>query len=173
MFRVQSDIARRVAESLQAVLTPSEEARIARAPTESIQALDLFMRARAAYRDPTLDWMNRAIELYEEATRADPAFASAWAGLADALLQRVQFFGYPLTWADSARGLVERALALDPESPEANKTMGFVHSVHGRERAALEGERAGSSVPTRLRRRDEQRRVEPLLPRRDRRGGGA
>jgi TolB-like protein/DNA-binding SARP family transcriptional activator/Tfp pilus assembly protein PilF len=138
VFAVQTDIARSVANSLRAVLTPAEEDRIARAPTASVEALDHFMRARAAYADGTLSGMEAAIRQYGQAARVDPDFAAAWAGLADAYLQRVQFFGYPLTWADTARALVDRAIELDPELPEAYKTLGFVHSVHGRDRAALE-----------------------------------
>ncbi len=138
VFAVQTDIARSVASSLRAVLTPREEDRIARRPTESLAALDHFMRARAAYVDFSLEGMDGAIREYGMAVALDATFAAAWAGLADAYLQRVQFFGYDLTWADTARALVDRAIELDPELPEAYKTLGFVHSVHGRDRAALE-----------------------------------
>ena len=138
VFGVQTDIARSVAASLEAVLTPGEEDRIARRPTDDVEALDLYMRAHQAYSEGQLEGVNEAIGLFESAIDRDPGFAQAWAGLADALLQRVQFFGYPLTWADSARILAEHALRLDPELPEGHKTIGFVHSVHGRERAALD-----------------------------------
>lgn len=137
IFGVQAEIATSVARALRAVLTPDEATRIARRATEDLDALDNFMRGREAYRELSLARMDEAIEYYELAAAADPSFAPAWAGIADALLQRVQFFGYPLVWADSAAVLVDRALALDPELPEAHKTVGFVHSVYGREVDAL------------------------------------
>lgn len=138
VFRVQSEIAQSVASSLSTVLTPAERDRISHSPTDDLEALDSYMRGRQAYGSVSLAGMNEAIGYYQLAVEADPGFAAAWAGIADALLQRVQFFGYPLTWADSAAVLVERAIGLDPELPEAYKTLGFVHSVHGRQRAALD-----------------------------------
>ena len=137
VFAVQSDIATSVARALHAVLGPKEVAAIERSPTTSIEALDLYMRGRASYLSLSPGGMRDAIDFYSRAIRADSTFAVAWVGLADAYLQQVQFFGYPIGWADTARHLVERAIVLEPELPEAHKTLGFVHSVHGREGAAL------------------------------------
>jgi TolB-like protein/DNA-binding SARP family transcriptional activator/Flp pilus assembly protein TadD len=138
VFGVQAEIALDVARSLRAVLTVGEEERISRRATDDIEALDHYMRGRQAYERLSLEAMNEAILHYEAAAAADPDFAPAWAGIGDALLQRVQFFGFPLQWADSALVLVERATRLDPDLPEAHKTLGFVHSVYGRWQAALD-----------------------------------
>lgn len=138
VFAVQSDIATSVAASLSAALTPREVDRISRRPTESMEALDAYMKGREAYLRLTPDGMDEAILFFESAVEADSSFASAWTGIADALLQRVQFFGYPSSWADSAMTLVERAIRLDPDLPEAYRALGFVHSVYGREAAALQ-----------------------------------
>ena len=138
VFSVQSDIARQVASSLRAVLTATEADRIQRRPTHSLEALDRYMLGRAAYGNPTLEGMNEAITHYRRAVEVDPGFAAAWAGIADAMLQRVQFFGFPSSWADSALALAEHAVELDPDLPEAHKTLGFVHSTHGRWAAAAE-----------------------------------
>ena len=137
VFGVQSEIAQAVARSFRAVLTPVEQSRISRRPTEALSALDSYMRGRQAYLELSLEAMNEAISHYEQALAVDPQFALAWAGLADAMLQRVQFFGYPPAWADSAQTLAEHAIALDPELPEAHKTLGFVHSMNARPSAAL------------------------------------
>ena len=138
IFGVQAEIARAVADSLRAVLTPDEEERIRGRSTENIEALDGYMRGREAYQRLTPGSIEEAIRHFEAATRADSSFAPAWTGIADALLQRVQFSGYPLVWADSAMVLVERATRLDPNLPEAYKTLGFIHSVYGRQQASLE-----------------------------------
>ena len=138
VFAVQSDIARAVAGSLRTVLTPGEEDYIGRRQTEDLIALDRYMRGKAAYLGASLSDMNAALAHFQSAVEADPSFAAAWAGMADAILQRVQFFGYPLSWADSALVLAERALDLDPDLPEAHKTLGFVHSIHGRWNASAE-----------------------------------
>ena len=138
VFAVQSEIARSVATSLRAVLSAAEEERMAGRPTDNLVALDHYMRGKGSYSTVTLDGMAAALRSFEQAAAADPTFAAAWAGQADALLQRIQFFGFPLIWADSALALAERAIRINPELPEAYKSLGFVHSVHGREQAALD-----------------------------------
>jgi TolB-like protein len=90
IFGVESEIAKRIAESLQAKLTGREEQALAVKPTTSPEAYDAYLRglafeARSLYSN---DLRREAIAFYERAVHLDPNFALAWARLsrADAFL---------------------------------------------------------------------------------------
>ena len=88
IFAVQRGIAERVAEALQATLTPQEVSRIARAPTENLDAYDFYLRAREADRRLTEEGNEEAIRLHNLALELDPEYALAWAGLSRAYANR-------------------------------------------------------------------------------------
>ncbi len=132
VFAIQSEIAQRIAEALAATLSPDEENRIARSPTADLEAYDFYLQARTTYQLYTEEGNDEAIRLYREALSRDPEYADAWAGLADAYAQRVQRFGFPLAWADSAEALARRALQIEPELPQAYKALGLAMSSQGR-----------------------------------------
>ncbi len=143
IFDFQSDVALKVANELQATLSPRETQAIMRPATSSVTALDFYVQGRLAYDEFRLEDNEEAIRLFREAIAIDSSFALAWAGLADGFLQRVQFYGYPIEWADSGEVTAERALILDPELPEGFNALGFAYSQKGRQRDAMaEWERA-------------------------------
>ena len=84
VFAIQTDLAQKIAGELQAKLSPVEKARIERRPTKNgeaylafIQAHDLFTRPDKLRGDT-----EKAEQLFEQATKLDPDFAGAFAGLA-------------------------------------------------------------------------------------------
>src|SRR5262249_50668240 len=83
IFGVESDIAKGVAESLQAKLTGREEQDLAVKPTNNPEAYDAYLRglvfeARGIYSN---DALRKAISFYERAVQLDPNFALSWARL--------------------------------------------------------------------------------------------
>ncbi len=136
IFEFQTDVALRVAGQLQATLSPREQDLVARPATASVTALDFYLRGRQAYNRITQEGNEEAIRRFRQAIETDSSFALAWAGLSDGYDQRVQWYGYPVSWADSAEAFAERALALDPNLAEGYKSLGFARSMRGRERAA-------------------------------------
>src|SRR5881227_2618696 len=121
IFSVESEIAKRIAESLKAKLTGREEQALAAKPTNNPEAYDAYLRglvfeARSNY---SSDALLKAIGLYERAVQLDSNFAIAWARLsgANALL----YFNRNDTTAarrDSAKVALENAQKLQPSSPE-------------------------------------------------------
>lgn len=138
IFAVQTEIAEEVARSLDATLSPGEQNRIARHPTDDPAAHDLYLRGREAYRQYTEQANEEAIRLFRRALAADSTFALAWAGLADALIRRVSRFGYPGSWADSALRAARAAVELDPDLAEGYKALGTVYIARSRPTDALE-----------------------------------
>src|SRR5437762_8002061 len=86
IFVLESEIAKKIAESLQAKLTGREEQALAARPTDNPQAYDAYLRglvfeARSNY---SSDALFKAIDFYDLAVRLDPNFALAWARLSGA-----------------------------------------------------------------------------------------
>src|SRR5262249_50843542 len=110
LFAVQSEVARQVAQSLQATLLPAEAQRIAAVPTQNARAYDLYLQAsqlwRKAQESPETLMPTeapKAIALYERSHQADPDFALAEASLATARMY-LYWFG-----ADKSVALAESA----------------------------------------------------------------
>ena len=72
--------------------------------------------------------MRRALSLFRRATELDPEFALAWVGVANSLYELVDYgFDVPEDSVVQAMGAAERALALEPENPEAFVSLGIIH----------------------------------------------
>ena len=84
IFAVESDIAKTIADTLQARLTGTEKEMIAAKPTSDTAAYELYLKGRSLWRQRTGDNIPKAIAFYEQAVARDPNYALAYAGLAEA-----------------------------------------------------------------------------------------
>jgi len=131
VFRVQTDIASRVAAALNVALSDSTQRRIVERPTTNLAAYDAFLRGDAlsgnlSVLDPTT--LRKAAELYEQATALDPNFALAWSRLA-------RTYGLMYTngvpsqeTGELTRRAAERALALSPDRSDGHLALGDYYS---------------------------------------------
>jgi serine/threonine protein kinase/Flp pilus assembly protein TadD len=132
IFGVESEIAKRIAESLQAKLTGREEQALAAKPTNNPKAYDAYLRgmsfeARSYASFGTLDLRAKAIGFYERAVQLDPNFALAWARLSrmDANLYFNRFETAAPARGDAAKHALENAQKLEPNSPETLVALGY------------------------------------------------
>jgi serine/threonine protein kinase/Flp pilus assembly protein TadD len=118
IFGVESEIAKRIAEALQAKLTGREEQALAVKPTNNSEAYDAYLRG-LAFEARTSTGVEKAIGFFESAVQLDPAFAVAWARLSRANAQ-VYFSGVDRTTTrhDAAERALNTAQKLQPSSPE-------------------------------------------------------
>ncbi len=128
IFAIQSDLARNIVTALRATLAPEVDAQIARRPTESLRAYDLYVNGRYVLhnRGTTREGVMRALELFEQATAEDSLYAPAYAGIATAHWMSVER-GYA-AGADAfpkAKEAVLRALELDENLAEAHASYGM------------------------------------------------
>src|SRR6266487_3112463 len=86
VFAIQTDLAQKIARELQAKLSPTEKAQIERKPTENSEAYLAFLQAHdlCTRPDKFRADIEKAEQLFEQATRLDPNFAGAFAAMARA-----------------------------------------------------------------------------------------
>ena len=126
IFGVESEIAKRIAESLQAKLTGREQQALAVKPTNNPEAYDAYLRGLAFdARSPFSDAQLKAISFYERAVQIDPNFALAWGRLSSAHAHA--YFSADTTAArrDAAKQALEKAQKLQPNSPETLLALGY------------------------------------------------
>src|SRR6266542_1717193 len=141
VFAIQSDVAQRIAASLQATLSPAEKKRIEERPTKNLLAYDLYLKGREHYNRLRREDNETAIEHFQKALELDPGFALAYAGLGDAYGQRALRFGFPQTWLDSSLEASRKAITFAPGLAEGHKALGLAYQARGAYREALESYR--------------------------------
>jgi len=126
IFAVESDIAKTIADTLQARLTGSEKTAMASAPTEDPVAHELYLKGRHFWglRGENL---LRAIEFYNEAIARDPNYALAYAGLGETYILLPYYTGAdPKEARPKARAAALKALELNPNLAEAHDALGKI-----------------------------------------------
>ena len=114
IFAVESDIAKTIADTLQARLTGSEKISIAKAPTANPEAYELYLKGRFFWNKRTGADLKTAAEYFQRALAEDPNYAGAYAGLAQAdLLIPVFGAGPPPDFFPKAEAAARRAIELD------------------------------------------------------------
>jgi TolB-like protein/class 3 adenylate cyclase/Tfp pilus assembly protein PilF len=130
IFSVETDVAKAIADQLQAKLTGQEEQVIAAKPTDNPEAYDAYLRG-LAYNLKTQTFANSlgAQKYLKEAVRLDPKFAVAWALLSyvDAVGYRTTFLQPTVALREEARQAAETAVTLQPNLGEAVWAKGYYH----------------------------------------------
>ena len=131
MFALEDDISARVAEALMMRLTPNERSLLAKRYTANPEAYDLYMQGRYELererREGQFEHRMKAAQLFEQAASKDPAYALAWAGVAQAYATNQSSGRMPLRVAfDKAEAATRKALQLDPELSEAHCAAGAI-----------------------------------------------
>jgi TolB-like protein/Flp pilus assembly protein TadD len=151
VFAIQTDLAQKIAASLQAKLSPNEKERLDSRPTQNSDAYLLFMQANdyANRPDHFRDEVLKAEELFERAIKLDPKFAAAFAGLS--MVESSIYHNLEPTPArrEKARLNADESLRLQPNLPEGHLALGFSYYYGDRdyERALSEFEIAKRDLP--------------------------
>ena len=126
IFSVESEIAKRIAESLQAKLTGREEQALAVKPTNNPEAYNAYLRAVAfeARSYYSHDALRKATQFFEQAVQLDPSFALAWARLSRAHAWNLHIDD-TVFHRDAAKKALDNAQKLESNSPETLLALGY------------------------------------------------
>jgi len=136
IFQVQDEIAGAIVSKLRIQLAPEDQqlAQRTRAPTQNVEAYELYLQGRAVWKKRGEANLKRAIELYQSALARDPAFARAHAALASAY---VVMAGYTKEQGDEkkfnpmAETSARQALVLEPNIGEAHAVLAQINADRG------------------------------------------
>ena len=125
IFAVESEIATKIADTLQAKLTGSVQQAISSRPTENNEAHQLYLRGRYFVGKRGPEHFNKAIDYFNQAIARDPNYALAYAGLSDCYDLLPQWnAGSRAEYVPKAKAAAIRALQLDDSLAEAHSSLG-------------------------------------------------
>jgi TolB-like protein/Flp pilus assembly protein TadD len=123
-FTVETEIASRIADILQAKLTGSAKQAIAARPTENTEAHELYLRGRYFVGKRGGENLNKAIDYFNQAIAKDPNYALAYAGLSDCYNLLPQWTAVNRAECTSkAKAAAIKALQIDDSLAEAHTSL--------------------------------------------------
>ena len=146
IFALQDEITHTIVEQLKVKLLPRERQAIAQAPTSSVEAYHFYLQGREFFHRGTKADYDRAKAMFAKAIALDPAYARAYAGLADC--DAFLYMDYNEDVAAEVLRNSELALALESSLVEARASRGLALSIARRYGdAEREFERAAALDP--------------------------
>jgi len=144
IFAVESEIAKTIAETLQARLSGSEKSSIVKTPTVNPEAYELYLKGRFFSEKRTGADLHKSIGYYDQAIAKDPNYALAYVGLADShLLLSAYGAVSPKESYPPAKVALKKALDLDDSLAQAHASSGLLATLElDLHRAISELERA-------------------------------
>jgi TolB-like protein/Flp pilus assembly protein TadD len=132
IFAVQDEISRAIVRALELELSGGRATgRLAKEETKDPEAHALVLKGYHFGRQNTREALEQAVELFREATRRDPAYARAYAGLAWSYSGQAYFgHGPRARLVQQARAAAERAVELDPGLAEAHSELADIAQLH-------------------------------------------
>jgi TolB-like protein/DNA-binding winged helix-turn-helix (wHTH) protein/thioredoxin-like negative regulator of GroEL len=131
VLKLQGEVARAVSEEIRIQVTAEERARMASAGTVNPAAHQEYLLGRYYLWKLTKDDLTRAVDHFERATRLDPGYAAAHAGLSHAWWWRGVWGGQTFREIEApSRAAARKALELDPRLAEAHVSMGRIKFGH-------------------------------------------
>jgi len=142
VFELQGIVAERVATALTVELAQRERELLAARPTSSLDAYDHYLRGRFFLNQRTAKSIASAIESFEQAIRADSAYARAYGGLAEAYWVSPSYSAAPVMASrERAAAAASKALEIDPTLAAAHATRSSLYADAGRWAEAERGYR--------------------------------
>jgi len=130
IFAVESEVAKNIAETLQARLSGSEKSSIAKTPTVNPEAYELYLKGRFFWNKRTGTDLRKAIDYFNQAIAKDPNYALAYVGLADSYLLLSSYAAVsPAESLPPARSALKKALELDDSLAEAHASFGLLATL--------------------------------------------
>jgi serine/threonine protein kinase/Tfp pilus assembly protein PilF len=129
VLSLQGEIARAIADRVQAKLTPEERVQLSAARTINPEAHEAYLRGRFYWNKRPVDTA-KAIEFFQKAIAIDPAYAPPYAGLADTYATLGSWENGtlpPKEVFEKAKAAAAKALQIDPNLSDAHNSLAYTH----------------------------------------------
>ena len=136
VFDIQIEVANKIAEDIEVIITPEEKARINQKPTENLQAYDYFLKGLEYLKQETMEGLDAGIPLLIKAIEEDPEFATAHAALAVAYYYK-DFFQVNKIHIEKLNFHADKALFYDPQNSLGLTAKGFYYQQIGNSEQAV------------------------------------
>jgi serine/threonine protein kinase/tetratricopeptide (TPR) repeat protein len=131
IFAIQDEISNEISEKLRLRLTRAQKKRLTRRHTEDPEAYRIYLKGRHHWNRWTEEGFYKAIEYFQQAVEKDPAYALAYAGLADSyVLLGWNSYLPPKNAFPKAKAAAWKALQFDPDLGEAHTPLAAVLWLH-------------------------------------------
>lgn len=129
VLALQNRVSSAIVNEIRINLTPEDRERLSKAPSVAPEAYEDYLKGRYYWNKRTDENLTKAIAYFESATRKDPQYALAYAGLSDcyAIISATIFGTMPSSVsAPKAKAAAQRALEIDPTLTEAETSLATV-----------------------------------------------
>jgi TolB-like protein/Tfp pilus assembly protein PilF len=141
VLALQSELARAIANEIQVKLTPLDHARFGEAHPINPEAYEAYLKGRYHWNRRSREGFGKAVQFFQQAIAGDPAYAAAYAGLADCLsILALWSLVPPNGGCGKAKRLALQALQLDPGLAEAHASLAFATAHYDYDFLAAERE---------------------------------
>jgi len=130
ILSVESEIAKTIADTLQARLSGTEVNAMVKRHTENTQAYQFYLKGRFFWNKRDTNDLQKALGYFQQAAKEDPNYALAWSGMADVYVLLPLFGGAdPADAYPKAKEAANKAIALDPNLAEPHADLGLIASL--------------------------------------------
>jgi len=136
IFELQLEVAKSIADAIEAIITPEEAKQIEKVPTKNLEAYDYFLKGMDPFQWETREGLEKAIPLFEKAIELDPEFALAHANIAIAYAI-LDIYQVEKKYTDQIDYYADRALLLDPKLSQSLIAKATSHNIRGEYELAL------------------------------------
>lgn len=126
IFELQQEIAKNIADEIQAIITPEEKKRIEKKPTDDLVAYDMFLKGRDRFYKGGTENLEKAILYFQKAIELDRKFALAYAE-AVLVYYYLDFFQAEKKYGKEITSYADKALEIDPRLPNSLVAKALVH----------------------------------------------
>ena len=135
IFAIQDEITKSIVDQLKVRIVPDEMEAMGQTPTENVEAYTYFLRGRQYFHNCTRWFLNLSLQMFARAIELDPTYARAFAWLSLAQARLASWFGAPIA-LDEIMATAGKAMALQPDLPEAHSARGEALNAMGRREEA-------------------------------------
>src|SRR2546428_11095152 len=131
IFAGESEIAKTIADTLQAKLTGAEKTAMSKQPTANPEAYELYLQGRFFWNKRTGPDLRKSIDYFNQAIAKDPNYAQTYGALAQSwILLPAYNGGAPADCGPQAEAAARKALAIDPTSSDALVALAYYKELY-------------------------------------------